>query len=309
MRTFEARVHTCGLFERVSKTRRQGIQYTPIPHLYPNNHRIEKVVTHTGTKTVFFTSSHPLTPPLLHPPLSHVLGTGRACTFVFALFFVLYHLCYENIIHRTDGLEYLSDWTFISLGVTFGFLTAYSLSPNTMSGYPATATFTRIAHSTTWPTNVVSTTGAWYSFVFFPQCLALEGVDNYPWCYLEWYRLCEHGLNMVILFLDWNFGKVPIKRGDFGYSLLFLGTYSAWTMYLQFHTGKCPYVMFDFNSGWASVPWFNAAFVGVSGAFFLSKYLFDRRDLKREEGVGGAVLPVHAKYDAVGERDNTDEYE
>ena len=79
MRTFEARVHTCGLFERVSKTRRQGIQYTPIPHLYPNNHRIEKVVTHTGTKTVFFTSSHPLTPPLLHPPLSHVLGTGRAC--------------------------------------------------------------------------------------------------------------------------------------------------------------------------------------------------------------------------------------
>jgi len=183
------------------------------------------------------------------------------------------------------------------------------LSPNTMSGYPATATFTRIAHSTTWPTNVVSTTGAWYSFVFFPQCFALEGVDNYPWCYLEWYRLCEHGLNMVILFLDWNFGKVPIKRGDFGYSLLFLGTYSAWTMYLQFHTGKCPYVMFDFNSGWASVPWFNAAFVGVSGAFFLSKYLFDRRDLKREEGVGGAVLPVHAKYDAVGERDNTDEYE
>ena len=37
----------------------------------------------------------------------------RSFWFCFGVFFVLYHLCYENIIHKTDGMEYLSDWTFV----------------------------------------------------------------------------------------------------------------------------------------------------------------------------------------------------
>ena len=226
--------------------------------------------------------------------------------FAFSIFFVLYHLCYENIKNHTDGLEYLSDWTFILMGITFGFLTFYSLTPNALGG-EGLANFTRIAHSTTWPTNILSTVGAWYSFLFSPQCVALEGVDNYPWCYLEWYRLSEHGLNMIILGFDWYLGAIPVKRGDFGWTLIFLGVYSVWTMYLQFHTGNCPYVMFDFNSGWLSVPWFNAAFVGVSAAFFLTKKLFDVRDAKTGNG-GGGVLPGHVKYDAI-EVDTKYEYE
>ena len=35
------------------------------------------------------------------------------------MFFVLYHLCYENILHHTDGMEYLSDWTIV-LGAAAG---------------------------------------------------------------------------------------------------------------------------------------------------------------------------------------------
>jgi hypothetical protein len=131
-----------------------------------------------------------------------------------------------------------------------------------------------------WSTNILSTIGAWYSFVFFPQCVALEGVDNYPWCYLEWYRLSEHGLNMIMLGLDWAFGAVPVRRGDLGHTLVFMAVYTVWTWYLQITTGKCPYVMFDFNAGWESVAWFNAAMAGTSAAFFLVKKAFDARDAR-----------------------------
>ena len=57
------------------------------------------------------------------------LGRGRLAVFAFAVFFVLYHLCYENILHHTDGMEYLSDWTFVLLGATFGMTAAFSLAP------------------------------------------------------------------------------------------------------------------------------------------------------------------------------------
>ena len=200
--------------------------------------------------------------------------------FAFAVFFVLYHLCYENILHHTDGMEFLSDWTFVLLGAAFGMTAAFSLAPGLVGTVSSenVADLCVVAHSVVWPTNILSTVGAWYSFVFFPQCVALEGVDNYPWCYLEWYRLAEHGLNMVVLGLDWYFGAVPVRRGDLGHTLVFMGAYTVWTWYLQITTGKCPYVMFDFTTGWTSVAWFNAAMAGVTAAFFLVKRAFDARD-------------------------------
>jgi hypothetical protein len=207
------------------------------------------------------------------------LGLGRLAVFAFAVFFVLYHLCYENIKHHTDGMEYLSDWTFVLLGAVFGMFSAFSLAPETFASENV-ADLAVVAHSVVWPTNILSTIGAWYSFVFFPQCVALEGVDNYPWCYLEWYRLSEHGLNMIMLGLDWAFGAVPVRRGDLGHTLVFMAVYTVWTWYLQITTGKCPYVMFDFNAGWESVAWFNAAMAGTSAAFFLVKKAFDARDAR-----------------------------
>ena len=207
------------------------------------------------------------------------LGLGRLAVFAFAVFFVLYHLCYENIKHHTDGMEYLSDWTFVLLGAVFGMFSAFSLAPETFASENV-ADLAVVAHSVVWPTNILSTIGAWYSFVFFPQCVALEGVDNYPWCYLEWYRLSEHGLNMIMLALDGYFGNVPIRRGDLGHTLVFMAVYTVWTWYLQVTTGKCPYVMFDFNAGWESVAWFNAAMAGVVVAFFLVKKAYDARDAK-----------------------------
>ena len=207
------------------------------------------------------------------------LGLGRLAVFAFAVFFVLYHLCYENILHPTDGMEYLSDWTFVLLGATFGMTSLFSLAP-TFFASETVADLAVVAHSVVWPTNILSTIGAWYSFVFFPQCVALEGVDNYPWCYLEWYRLSEHGLNMIMLGLDWAFGAVPMRRGDLGHTLVFMAVYTVWTWYLQFTTGKCPYVMFDFNAGWESVAWYNAAMAGVVAAFFLVKMAYDARDAK-----------------------------
>ena len=180
-------------------------------------------------------------------------------------------------------MEYLSDWTFVLLGATFGMTAAFSLAPGLAGGGSSgwredVADLAIVAHSVVWPTNILSTIGAWYSFVFFPQCVALEGVDNYPWCYLEWYRLSEHGLNMIMLGLDWAFGAVPMRRGDLGHTLVFMAVYTVWTWYLQFTTGKCPYVMFDFNAGWESVAWFNAAMAGTLAAFFLVKKAYDARD-------------------------------
>ena len=187
-----------------------------------------------------------------------MLGFARLFWFCFGVFFVLYHLCYENILHQTDGMEYLSDWTFVLLGLVFGLLAWHSLAP--ASAGPKLTELTVVLHGVCWSTNIVSTFGAWYSFLFFPQCESLEGVDNYPDCYLEWYRFTEHGLNMLILFGDYAVGLVPVRRKDYGYSILFLSVYAMWSWYLWFHVGKCPYVMFDFNAGWSSVPWYASSY-------------------------------------------------
>lgn len=241
-----------------------------------------------------------------------MLGVARLFWFCFGVFFVLYHLCYENILHKTDGMEYLSDWTFVLLGLVFGLLAWHSLAP--ASAGPKLTELTVALHGVCWSTNIVSTLGAWYSFFFFPQCESLEGVDNYPACYLEWYRLTEHGLNMLILFGDYAVGLVPVRRKDYGHSILFLSVYSLWTWYVWFRDGKCPYVMFDFNAGWSSVPWYAFSYAGVSAAFFLVRRLYAARDA-RGNGASGTlggdgILPGHVKvkYDAVRD-DGEDEYD
>ena len=218
--------------------------------------------------------------------------------FAFAVFFVLYHLCYENILHHTDGMEFLSDWTFVLLGAAFGMTAAFSLAPGLVGTVSSenVADLCVVAHSVAWSTNILSTVGAWYSFVFFPQCVALEGVDNYPWCYLEWYRLSEHGLNMVVLGLDWYFGAVPVRRGDFGHTLVFMGAYTLWCWYLKFTMGYSPYVMFDFATGWGSVAWFNAAMAGAAAAFFLVQKAYDARDAR----AGAASETRDKAYGAAG---------
>ena len=98
-----------------------------------------------------------------------MLGFARLFWFCFGVFFVLYHLCYENILHQTDGMEYLSDWTFVLLGLVFGLLAWHSLAP--ASAGPKLTELTVALHGVCWSTNIVSTLGAWYSFFFFPQCL------------------------------------------------------------------------------------------------------------------------------------------
>ena len=252
------------------------------------------------------------TPSSAPYPLAGRCSASRGCFgFVSASSFVLYHLCYENILHQTDGMEYLSDWTFVLLGLVFGLL-AWHLAP--ASAGPKLTELTVVLHGVCWSTNIVSTFGAWYSFLFFPQCESLEGVDNYPDCYLEWYRFTEHGLNMLILFGDYAVGLVPVRRKDYGYSILFLSVYAMWSWYLWFHVGKCPYVMFDFNAGWSSVPWYASSYAGLSAAFFLIQRLYAARDARRV-GASGAlggdgILPGHVKvnYNAVRD-DGGDEYD
>ena len=252
-----------------------------------------------------------MTPPSpFRSPRRTALGWARSFWFCFGVFFVLYHLCYENIIHKTDGMEYLSDWTFVLLGVVFGLLGAHSLlAPGAVA--PSLTETAVVLHGICWSTNILSTAGAWYSFFFFPQCESLEGVDNYPACYLEWYRLTEHGLNMLILLGDYAVGLVPVRRKDYGHSLVFLAVYIVWTWYVWSRDGKCPYVMFVFNAGWSSVPWFNFSFVGVTAAFFLTEKMYARRDANRlangeTNGLGASGgLPSHVTYEAA----NADEYE
>ena len=141
-----------------------------------------------------------------------------------------------------------------------------------------------------WPTNILSTIGAWYSFVFFPQCVALEGVDNYPWCYLEWYRLSEHGLNMIMLGLDWAFGAVPMRRGDLGHTLVFMAVYTVWTWYLQF-TWKVPvrHVRLQRGLGERRLVQRRGGW-GTLAAFFLVKKAYDARG--RGASAGNSALDL-----------------
>lgn len=99
---------------------------------------------------------------------------------------MLYHLCYENVLHHTDGMEYLSDWTFVLLAAVMGLLASHSLggaltrpggrdAGGAADTYEFLAEVTVVLHGVCWSSNILSTAGAWYSFFFFPVCESLEG--------------------------------------------------------------------------------------------------------------------------------------
>ena len=218
--------------------------------------------------------------------------------FLFGIFFVGYHLCYENILHHTDGMEYLSDWTIVLLCFVMGLLSWHSLVKDPEGSVPGWVTeLAVIAYGVAWSSNIMSTVGAWYSFFFYPICETLEGVNNYPWCYLEWYRLTEHGLNMLVLLGDWRWGCVPVRRKDLGWSVVFLEVYAVWAWFVMFKTGRCPYDMFDFAAGWGVLPWLIAALGGIAICHALARWAHVRRDDaagRDPEGRGGGTLPTRA---------------
>ena len=147
-------------------------------------------------------------------------------------------------------MEYLSDWTIVLLCFVTGLLSWHSLVEDPSASVPGWVTeLAVIAHGVAWSSNIMATIGAWYSFFFYPICETLEGVNNWPKCYLEWYRLAEHGLNMLVLLGDWRWGCVPLRRKDLGWSVIFLETYAMWAWLIMFNTGRCPYDMFDFGTG------------------------------------------------------------
>ena len=55
---------------------------------------------------------------------------------------------------------------------------------------------------------------------------------------------------MLVLLGDWRWGCVPLRRKDLGWSVIFLETYAMWAWLIMFNTGRCPYDMFDFGTGW-----------------------------------------------------------
>ena len=56
----------------------------------------------------------------------YALFALRLGTFLFGVFFLCYHLIYEESKKHTDGMEYLSDWTILFLCATEGAL-AFSM--------------------------------------------------------------------------------------------------------------------------------------------------------------------------------------
>ena len=122
------------------------------------------------------------------------LAVGRLFWLLFGVFFVTYHLCYENILHHTDGMEYLSDWTIVLLCFVTGLLAWHSLVEDPSKSVPGWVTeLAVIAHGVAWSSNIMATIGAWYSFFFYPICETLEGVNNWPWCYLVRFFLFPYG--------------------------------------------------------------------------------------------------------------------
>jgi len=192
-------------------------------------------------------------------------------TFLYGLFFVAYHLGYEESKKHTDGFQYLSDWTFVLLCFTEGALAWNMQRVEKNEGDFNTRTNVMvILYSVCWSMNLVASAGAWYSFFFYPMCKTLEGVDNYPACYLEWYRLSEHALNLLILALEYAFGTLPMRRRDFGWSILFMQFYIFFTWIILLRTGHVVYDMFYFDKGLSALAWYNGAFFGTGLAFFLS---------------------------------------
>mmetsp|Transcript_33528 Transcript_33528/g.84444 ORF Transcript_33528/g.84444 Transcript_33528/m.84444 type:complete len:196 (-) Transcript_33528:134-721(-) len=119
------------------------------------------------------------------------LGLARLFWLCFGVFFVLYHLCYENVLHKTDGMEYLSDWTIVLLAIVMGLLAYHSLgnppvrsmeSHRSADMHEVLADCTAALHGACWSSNIVSTAGAWYSFFFFPVCESLEGGERTSGC-------------------------------------------------------------------------------------------------------------------------------
>ncbi|OUS44331.1 hypothetical protein BE221DRAFT_117512 [Ostreococcus tauri] len=154
----------------------------------------------------------------------------RVGTFLFGIFFVGYHMIYEERKKHTDGMEYLSDWTILLLFATEGALGLSMYRTEREEGdLNGLANALTIAYATTWTMNLVASAGAWFSFFAYPMCATLEGVDDYPKCYLEWYRLTEHVANIVVLFLEFLCGAMPIRRRDFGWPILFMEAYVLFT--------------------------------------------------------------------------------
>ena len=227
----------------------------------------------------------------------------RLGTFLFGIFFCVYHLGYEESKKHTDGFEYLSDWTFVLLCVTEGALAWCMQGVEPSEGaYNARTNILVILYSVCWSTNLVSSAGAWFSYFAYPLCATLEGVDNYPACYLEWYRLSEHALNLVILVLEYAFGALPMRRRDFGWSILFLQAYvfAVWLRY--YYTSRMVYDMFAFTKGLSALAWYNGAFFGTTLAFFASLKLHQAKGYRTN---GRAGLFTYERVAGAGVDDET----
>ncbi len=88
-----------------------------------------------------------------------------------------------------------------------------------------------------------------------------------------------------------------MRRKDLGWSVVFLEVYAVWAWFLMFKTGRCPYDMFDFATGWGVLPWLIAALGGIAICHALARWAHVRRDDaagRDPEGRGGGTLPTRA---------------
>lgn len=201
-------------------------------------------------------------------------------------------MVYEEGKKHTDGMAYLSDWTILWLcGVEGALGWAMRKTESEPGALDRLTNRLVIAYGVAWSTNLVSSGGAWFSFFAYPMCETLEGVDNYPKCYLEWYRLAEHAFNLVILLLELLLGAVPMRRRDFGWSILFVHVYVLHCWFRSFVLGQpVVYDMFKFSTGLPSVAWYNAVFFLTSLAFFISLKLHQPRGYRTQGRAAGPFM-------------------
>jgi hypothetical protein len=228
-----------------------------------------------------------------------ILFAVRMGTFLFGVFFLCYHLLYEERRKHTDGMDYLSDWTILWLCATEGAL-AFNMRREEKEdrAFDRVTNMLVIAYGVSWSMNIMSSAGAWYSFFAYPMCAQLEGEDNYPACYLEWYRLAEHAGNLVVLLLELALGAMPMRRRDFGWSILFMETYVLYCWARMLSTGHAVYEMFDFTGGLEALAWYNIAFFGTSTAFFLALKLHQHKGYRTNGRVGVFTFEKVAGEDA-----------
>lgn len=219
-----------------------------------------------------------------------VLFVLRVGVFAFGVFFLVYHLMYEESRKHTDGMQYLSDWTLLFLCAVEGALGLNMYRTERAEGdLDRLTNVLVIGYGTAWAVNLVASGGAWYSFFAYPMCKTLEGVDNYPQCYLEWYRLSEHAGNLVVLVLELLCGGMPMRRRDFGWSILFMQAYVYWCWFRYFRAGGvATYDMFDFSKGMESLMWHNLVFFGTTAAFFIALKLHQSKGYRTAAGVRAA---------------------